>query len=426
MNRALTDWPGFCGRLFEAAIDPIRPSNCLSAHLPDPETYAAIKVIAFGKAAAQMAQAVERAWPDVPLSGIAVCRAEDMVPCQRVRVMTASHPVPDKMSVSAAKAALELARTTTPDEMLLVLVSGGGSALLCAPKPPIILGEKQRLVSELLKAGASIQEINRVRRQLSVVKGGGLLAAAQNAGKVVSLAISDVVGDTPEDIASGPTVSCEEASDAAATILSRYAIRPPRAWPKPKQLTAANSTGNTSEYRIIASAHQMLAAAEAHLRASGFDVQHLGTSVTGEARDIGRMHLARILHGHQLPSAPTAFISGGETTVTVAGKGQGGPNQEYLLAVLRSLSACSETIPFDIYGFAADTDGIDGTGGASGACFSPRDIDRLPLAMLSSYLHQNDSFRAFNKLGSHFYAPTKGLNVNDLRVILTMPRNVQP
>ncbi len=386
-------WRVFCKGLFSAAVRPVLPANCLPPHLPDPKAFSAVKVIALGKAAAAMARVVEEAWLDVTLSGIAVCRDGYGQTCRRIEVIESAHPVPDERSVAAAERALALAAGTTETELLLVLLSGGGSSLACLPVEGLALDAKRRLIKDLMFAGADIRELNTVRKHLSRIKGGRLAAAANRAGKIVTLAISDVVGDDPSLIASGPTVPDTSMRDDAVSILQAYSIKQPETWaPKPDDFP----TDKTS-FQIIASAPEMLRAAQAYADPAGFKVINLGDDIVGEARDVATLHAAIAQqHLETGDGGRLLLLSGGELTATVTGTGEGGPNQEYVLALAASLSA-----EMSIYGFAADTDGMDGTGGAAGAMTSPEDRGRAKTAGLDAraFLENNDSLRYFNEIG---------------------------
>ncbi len=411
-------WRAFCSGLFLAAIRPVLPSNCLPLHLPDPGTYSAVKLIALGKAAAAMARVVEEAWPDVALSGIAVCRDGYGQTCHRIEVIESAHPVPDERSVVAAERALAVAAGTTETELLLVLLSGGGSSLACLPAEGLGLEEKKRIITELMHAGADIRELNTVRKHMSRIKGGRLAAAARKAGKVVTLAISDVVGDDPSLIASGPTVPDASNRDDAAAILRSYDVRLPETW-APK--TDWPADGKAS-FQIIANASNMLEAAKTYAEQAGFKVVNLGDDLIGEARDVGRNHAAMAQeHLQSAGDTKMLLLSGGELTATVTGAGEGGPNQEYVLSLAAML-----TPEAPIYAFAADTDGMDGTGGAAGAMTSPDDRKRAIIAALEpvKFLNENDSHRYFNEIGGSFQVKPTFTNTNDLRVIAIMPKGL--
>jgi hydroxypyruvate reductase len=385
--------------IFRAAVAQCHPSRLIPPHLPEPPQGRTI-VLALGKAAVPMAKAVEENW-EGPLAGLAVTRHGAAEPLGRLDVMTAGHPMPDEDSVEAALRLLALARGAGPDDLVLVLLSGGASALACLPCEGLSLGEKQRLTSTLLRFGAAIGEINCVRRHLSGIKGGRLAAAAHPA-RLVTLTISDVVGDRLEDIGSGPTVPDPTTIDEALAILRRYGVEEPKlGWSEtPKQAEG--------EYRIIGSAREAVDAAAAKAEALGYAPRIIGYDLAGEAREVAEAH-ARLAR----EAAPgTALISGGELTVTVRGEGNGGPNQEYALALALALRGAA-----GIHALAADSDGIDGSGEAAGAFIHPATLR----AGAQEALDRNDSGGFFAASGGLFVTGPTGTNVNDLRIILVDP-----
>jgi hydroxypyruvate reductase len=352
-------------------------------------------VLALGKAAVPMARAVEAHWQG-PLSGLAVTPHGTAAPLARIEVVTAAHPVPDEASVEAARRMLALAEDAGADDFVLVLLSGGASALACLPGEGLALEEKRALTAALLRSGAAIGEINCVRRHLSLFKGGRLGAAARPA-RLLSLAISDVFGDAPEDIGSGPTVTDPTSVEEARKVLRRHGIDAPASgWSEsPKQVPG--------EYRIVARGRDALDAAAAQARRLGY--APVLTESTGEAREVGREHAALAL-----AAAPrTALISGGELTVTVRGGGSGGPNQEYALAAAIALQGSR-----NIAGLAADTDGIDGRSEAAGAFFDGSTADDGAEVALVA----NDSGPYLAGRGAQFVTRPTGTNVNDLRILL--------
>jgi glycerate 2-kinase len=366
----------------------------LPPHLPAAPPGRTI-LLALGKAAAEMAQAVEARW-DGPLSGLAVTRRGSEAPAGRIDVIGCAHPMPDESSVAAAQRLLGLARAAGPDDLVLVLLSGGASALACLPGEGLGLAEKQRLTDALLRSGANVREINCVRRHLSRFKGGRLALAAAPA-RLVTLAISDVIGDAPEDIGSGPTAADPTGVADALAILVRYGIAAPeRGWSEtPKRVPG--------EYRLVASGSDALAGAAAEARRLGYRVRLI--ECEGEASEVGREHAALALR-----AAPgSALISGGELTVTVRGSGCGGPNQEYALAAALALAGREH-----ISGLAADTDGIDGDSEAAGAFF-----DGGGAAGGEAALEANDSGTWFAERSGLFVTGPTGTNVSDLRIILT-------
>src|SRR6202167_236298 len=326
-------------RMFQAAIDAAQPPLCVRRHLPAPPR-GRLVVIGAGKASAAMARAVEDNWRG-DLSGVVVTRYGYSVPCQRIDIIEAAHPVPDAASVAASERILAAVRDLRPEDLVLCLISGGASALLVRPLPGLTLEDKQAVNRALLKSGATIREMNCVRRHLSGIKGGRLGAACHPA-KLITLLISDVPGDNPVDIGSGPTVADPTTCADALAILKRYAIQVPRPVlellesgrgesPKPGDPRLAGS-----EIRMIATPQMALEAAAGVARQVGVAPLILGDSIEGEARDVGKVMagIARQVGTHGQPcAAPCALLSGGETTVTVRGDGRGGRNVEFLLAL---------------------------------------------------------------------------------------------
>ena len=383
--------------IWRAGVEACLPARVVPAHLPDPPPGRTL-VLALGKAAVPMARAVEEVW-DGPLSGLAVTRHGSAEPLRRIEVMTAAHPVPDASSVKAARRLLALADEAAPDDLVLVLLSGGASALASLPSEGLSLEEKRRLTSALLRSGAAIGEINCVRRHLSAFKGGRLGLAAQPA-RLVTLVISDVLGDAPQDIGSGPTVADPTNLKEARAILHRHGLADPgRGWSETPKVVPG-------EHRIVARGADALAAAAAKARELGYRPQII--ECEGEARDIAREHAALAARS---PSG-TALISGGELTVTVRGGGSGGPNQEYALAAALALGGTQ-----GVSGLAADTDGIDGNGEAAGAFFD----GSTAREGAAEALEANDSGGYFAGHGGLFVTGPTGTNVNDLRIILTAP-----
>jgi hydroxypyruvate reductase len=385
-------------RIWRAGVGACLPARLLPPHLPQPPWGRTI-ALALGKAAAGMAEALESCWPG-ELTGLAVTPHGTSAALDRIELATAAHPVPDDASVAAAERLLALASEAGPDDLVLVLLSGGASSLASLPGDGLALCEKRAVTEALLRSGADIGTINCVRRHLSRIKGGRLGLAAAPA-QLVTLAISDVSGDRLEDIGSGPTVADPTTLAQAKAALARCGIAAPAAgWSESPKAVAG-------EFRVIAGNSTARAAAADEARRLGRRVVDLG-DVTGEARAIGRVHAETALR--QPPG--TALISGGELTVTVAGTGRGGPNREYALAAALALlgSRCE--------GLAADTDGIDGIGGAAGAFF---DGGTAASGDPQAALAANDSGAFFEALGDLFVTGPTGTNVNDLRIILTPP-----
>jgi hydroxypyruvate reductase len=383
--------------IWRAGIAAGLPERVVPAHLPEPPSGRTL-LLALGKAAVPMARAVEARW-NGPLSGLAVTRHGSAERLERIEVMTAAHPVPDQASVRAAKRLLDLAGAAGPDDLVLVLLSGGASALACLPGEGMTLEEKQLLTAALLRSGASIGEINGVRRHVSGLKGGRLGLAAAPA-RLVTLAISDVAGDAPADIGSGPSIGDSSTIADARAILARYRVEAPeRGWSE----SAKQVPG---DYRIVARGRDSLEAAAREARRLGYRPRLV--ECEGEARAIGHEHgaLARSLAPGQ------ALISGGELIVTVTGDGKGGPNQEYALAAAIEIHGVK-----GVAGLAGDTDGIDGDGDAAGAFFDGTTLDRAGTDAAAA-LTSNDSGSFFAAAGDLFVTGPTGTNVNDLRIIL--------
>ncbi|GGG17387.1 hydroxypyruvate reductase [Caldovatus sediminis] len=413
-------------RMFEAAVRAADPRAVLARHLPEPPAKGRVLVIGAGKSAAVMAHAVEAAWPEVPLSGLVVTRYGHAVPTRRIEVVEAAHPVPDAAGEAAARRILERVRGLSPEDLVLFLVSGGGSALLALPAPGLTLADKQAVNRALLACGATIHEMNCVRRHLSAVKGGRLAAAAHPA-RVVTLAISDVPGDDPAVIASGPTVPDPTTFAEARAIVARYGIALPEAvarhlaaaadeTPKPGDPRLARA-----EFRLVATPCMALAAAAEAARGLGLAPLVLGDALEGEAREVGTVlaGIARSVRAHGLPLAPPAvLLSGGETTVTIRGgvrPGRGGRNSECLLGAALALAGMP-----GVWGLMADTDGIDGEGEAAGAIAAPDTLARARAAGRDprAALDAHDSGGLFAALGDAVVTGPTLTNVNDFRALL--------
>jgi len=408
-------------RLFDAAIASAQPALCIPPHLPKAPKGRLI-VIGAGKACAAMAQAVEKNWAG-ELSGLVVTRYGYAVPCLRIEIVEAAHPVPDAAGMQAAQRMLKLVSGLSEDDLVLCLISGGGSALLPLPAPGLTLEMKQTVSKSLLKSGATISEMNCVRRHLSAIKGGRLGAACHPAA-VLTLLISDVPGDRPIDIASGPTVGDPTTSADALGIVRRYGIELPAEVRdvlesgrgesiKPGDPRLARAT-----VRTIATPQMALEAAAAVAREAGFAVHILSDAIEGEARDVGKV-LAGITqqvvnHGQPF-EAPCILLSGGETTVTVRGNGRGGRNVEFLL----SLAIALDGLP-GVYGLAGDTDGVDGQEEIAGARFGPDTMARAWAKGFSpkDVLAANDAHSFFTALGDSVVTGPTLTNVNDFRAIL--------
>jgi len=412
-------------RAFDAAIDAARAPERIVAHLPPPPKGRTL-VVGAGKAAAAMAKAVEEAWPG-ELSGLVVTRYGHGLPTSRIEVIEAAHPNPDEASQRAAAQILQQASGLGPDDLLLCLISGGGSALMALPAPGLTLADKQGVTRGLLRCGATISEINCVRKHLSAIKGGRLAAAAAPA-PVVALLISDVPGDDPSVIASGPTVPDPTTSRDALAVIDRYALDVP-AHVRAHLEGEAAETPKPGDPRLAASRVEMVAtpqdaleAAAAAVREAGFRPLILGNAIEGEARDVALVHagMAKQAAAFGQPvEPPCVILSGGETTVTIRGDGRGGRNGEFLLALAVALDGLPR-----VWALAADTDGIDGVEDNAGAVLRPDTLARAAAAGLNprALLANNDSYRLFSALGDLIVTGPTRTNVNDFRAILVGQR----
>ena len=422
--------------LYYAAVARAQPLHNMASYLPSPPRGRTV-VLGAGKAAGAMAQAVEALWPaDAPLSGLVVTRYGHIPPRPeglpaRLEVLEAAHPVPDAAGLAAAERILALAEGLTEDDLVLCLISGGGSSLLTLPAEGIDLAEKQRINQALLESGAAIGEMNCVRKHLSRIKGGRLAAACYPA-KVVTLTISDVPGDDPSVIASGPTVPDATSCAEALSILQRYQIsvpEPVRAalqagsleTPKP-----GDARFSSHEVHLIATPQQSLDAAAAAAREAGLAVHVLSDEIEGESREVAKVHaaLARAVAKHGEPFAkPCVILSGGETTVTIrprqpgAAKGRGGRAGEFCLGLAQALQG----LP-NVWALAADTDGIDGVEDNAGACVTPCTLERAAEMSLriSDHLDRNDAYGYFEALGDLVVTGPTHTNVNDFRAMLSL------
>jgi hydroxypyruvate reductase len=407
--------------MFDAAIAAAQPDKTLPAYLPKPPKGRTL-VVGCGKAAGSMAKAVEDHWSG-ELSGMVVTRYGYGVPTQRIEVVEASHPVPDEAGRRGAERMLQMVQGLTANDLVLFLVSGGGSALLSLPAPGLTLADKQAINKALLKSGANITEMNCVRKHLSAVKGGRLAAACAPA-RVVTLAISDIPGDDPAVIASGPTVADATTFADARAILEKYGITEPRAvidhlrsakdeTPKPGD----PRLGNT-ELHMVATPQMSLEAAAETARNAGITPVILGDAIEGEAREVAIVHagIARQVRRHGQPAkTPCVLLSGGETTVTVRGKGRGGRNAEFLLALAVALGGEP-----GIHALAGDTDGVDGTEDNAGALLTPDSLVRGAASRVDAkkMLADNDGYSFFSAIGDLVVTGPTMTNVNDFRAIL--------
>ena len=413
---------------FNAALAAADPLKIVPQHLPQPPKGRTL-VVGAGKAAAAMALAVERGWPEkAPLEGLVITRYQHGLATSRIAVVEAGHPVPDESGEKAAQEILRRAQGLTPDDLLLVLVSGGGSALLSLPADGVSMADLKRTTRELLRCGAPIQDMNTVRKHLSAIQGGRLAAACR--APVVALIISDVTGDDPTHIASGPCAPDPTTYADALAVLKRYEVQAPPAIVEHLKRGATGDLAETPkpgaslfervENRVIATAQRSLQEAARFFIGHDIHPAILGDSVTGEAREVAKVYgaLAREIRQHGLPyQPPVALISGGETTVTVRGKGRGGRNAEFLLALAVDLDGAD-----GIHALACDTDGIDGTEDNAGAVLSPDTAERAARRKLdpAQRLADNDGYGFFSALGDLVVTGPTRTNVNDYRCILVM------
>ena len=413
---------------FNAAVAAADPLAIVPQHLPKPPKGRTL-VVGAGKAAASMALAVEQQWPaDAPLEGTVITRYAHGLLTNRITVVEAGHPVPDEAGAAAAKRILDSVRRLSRDDLLLVLVSGGGSSLLSLPVETITMADLKAVTQELLRCGATIQEINTVRKHLSTVQGGRLAAACK--AKILALVISDVTGDDPTHVASGPCAPDPTTYQDALDILTRYECKIPKAVQETLERGMRGELAETpkpgdkgfakTENRVIATAHQSLAAAAKFFEANGVRAAILGDSVTGEAREVAKVYaaLAREVKAHGAPwQPPVALISGGECTVTVRGKGRGGRCAEFLLSLVNELQGAD-----GIHALACDTDGIDGTENNAGAIAAPDAFARAVKLGLRAdqLLADNDGYSYFSALGDLVVTGPTRTNVNDYRVILVV------
>ncbi len=430
----------FLEHLYRVAVRRALPLHNTAAFLPPPpsrESGGRTLVLGAGKAGGAMAQAVEALWPaDAPLSGLVVTRYHHTPPRpaglpQRIEVVEAAHPVPDAAGLAAAERILALTQGLTENDLVLCLISGGGSALLTLPADGLTLEDKQRINKALLESGAAIDEMNCVRKHLSRIKGGRLAAACAPA-RVVTLTISDVPGDDPSVIASGPTVPDATTCADALAILARYRIDIPASvraalqagdleTPKPGDAAFAGHA-----VHMTATPQQSLEAAAEAARAAGVQAHILSDEIEGESREVGKVHaaLARAVARHGQPFArPCVVLSGGETTVTIrprapgAAKGRGGRAGEFCMGLAQALQGQA-----GVWALAADTDGIDGVEDNAGACVAPDTLARAAAQGLSiaDHLDRNDAYGYFDALGDLVITGPTHTNVNDFRALLIL------
>jgi len=416
-------------RMFAATIAAAQPALCVPPALPE-KPKGRLIVIGAGKASAEMARAVEANW-DGPLTGLVVTRYGYAVPCERIEIVEAAHPVPDAAGLQAARRMLDRVQGLSADDTVLCLISGGGSSLLPLPLDGISLEDKQLVNQQLLRSGASIGEMNCVRRHLSAIKG-GRLAAACHPARVVTLLISDVPGDDPRDIASGPTVADASTCADALDIIRRYGLDLPghvldvlRSG-RGESVKPGDPRLARAEVRMIATPQMALQAAARVAQEAGVTPYILGDSIEGEARDVGKVMAALALQAvnHQQPFAtPCVLLSGGETTVTVRGTGRGGRNVEFLLACAIALRSQA-----GVHGLAGDTDGVDGQEDIAGATIAPDTLARAWQHGLrpGDALDNNDGHGFFQALGDSVITGPTLTNVNDFRALLVTRAGALP
>ena len=409
--------------LFDAAVNAADPMLCVPPHLPEPPMGRTL-VIGAGKASAVMAQALEAHWPG-EISGLVITRYDYGKPCQHIEVIEAAHPVPDQAGLDAAERMMELVSDLGSDDLCIALISGGASSLLTLPAEGLTLADKQAVNRELLRSGATIIDINCLRKHLSAVKGGRLAAQAAPA-KVVSLLISDVPGDDPGVIGSGPTVPDPTSFGDARAIVEKFNIKLPNAVARylecgePETPKPGDPIFASTDVRLTARPCASLVAAAEKARKTGLNVHILGDALEGEARDVAAEHakLAISIRDCNEPIAtPAIILSGGELTVTITGSGDGGPNGEYMLAMAIELNGAER-----IYAIACDTDGIDGSVDNAGAQISPDTLARAAQSGVDAKarLLNNDSYGFFSELGDLVMTGPTYTNVNDFRAILVL------
>ncbi|ALD91947.1 hydroxypyruvate reductase [Cupriavidus gilardii CR3] len=420
---SLADPRALLRELFDTAVAAVSPGQCLPPQLPPPPQGRTV-VIGAGKAAASMAQAVEANWQG-ELSGLVVTRYGHGAPCSRIEVVEAAHPVPDAAGQQAAQRMVELVKGLSADDLVLCLISGGGSALLAAPAPGLTLADKQAVNKALLRSGANIGEMNCVRKHLSALKGGRLALQCAPA-RVETLLISDIPGDDPTLIASGPTLPDATTCADALAVIDKYGIEVPAAV-RAHLESGAGETPKPGDARFeghrsvtLATAQQALEAAAARARALGIEAHILSDCIEGEAREVALVHAAlarQVAQRGQPWRKPCVLLSGGETTVTVRGKGRGGRNAEFLL----SLAVALDGLP-GVHAIAADTDGIDGSEDNAGALLSPDTLARAAARGVSARarLADNDGYGFFAALDDLIVTGPTRTNVNDFRAMLIL------
>jgi glycerate 2-kinase len=412
-------------QLFDAALTSVSATRCLPSVLPRHAPRGRTVVIGAGKGAAAMAKVLEDNWPHAVSGLVLTPYGHDGVCCTKIEIVEAAHPVPDERGREGAQRILDMVSSLNADDVVICLITGGGSSLLSLPFDGISLAHKQAVNAALLKSGATITEMNCVRKHLSAIKGGRLALACAPA-QVITIVVSDVPGDDPGVVASGPTIPDESTCQDALRILAQYSIALPEEirqmlesgmneTPKP-----GDPRFERNEVHVIASANDALRAAADAARAAGIMPYILSDEMEGEARDIGQAHaaIARRVARHGEPFArPCVLLSGGETTVTVRGSGRGGRNAEFLLALTIALGGCP-----DVYAIACDTDGIDGSERNAGAMCGPDSLDRAQAMGLDAgaMLENNDAYSFFEGLDDLVVTGPTRTNVNDFRAILIL------
>ncbi|MGN6535436.1 MAG: glycerate kinase type-2 family protein [Mesorhizobium sp.] len=415
------DPKSFLTSVFEAAVAAADPEKTIRAHLPARPKGKTV-VVGAGKGAAQMAAAFEKAW-DGPLQGVVVTRYGYGAATSRIEVIEAAHPVPDENGLKAARRLLETVSGLGDDDLVVALVCGGGSALLPAPAPGLTLADEIAVNEALLASGAPISAMNAIRKHVSTIKGGRLAAAAWPA-RVVSLIVSDIPGDIPALVASGPTVPDEAGRAEALAAIAAYGMKLPDAvmahieTPASEAPKPADEKFARNEVHLIASAAVSLEAAAAEAKRQGIEAVILSDAIEGEAREVGAVHaaIAREVAARNRPfRKPVLILSGGETTVTLKAKGKGGRNSEFLLAFAIGIDGVE-----GIHALAADTDGIDGSEDNAGAFCDGTTVARMRAAGVDAkaMLAGNDAWTAFSAVNDLFVPGPTGTNVNDLRAIL--------
>ncbi|MBG56311.1 MAG: glycerate kinase [Deltaproteobacteria bacterium] len=416
----------FLNSLFEIAVAKAQPVECIPPYLSKLDFTERTVVFGAGKASAAMAQTVERN-TSANLEGLVITRYGHAVECQQIKIVEAGHPIPDREGMRATESILKTASRLTEKDSVLCLISGGGSSLLSLPAKGLSLEDKKGVTSKLLKCGATIHEINCVRKHLSAIKG-GRLAVACSPANLLTLTISDVPGDDLSIIASGPTVPDPSTFRDALKILAKYNISEPNSvlkylknaddeTPKP-----GDSRLQNVENYLIATPKQSLHAASQAVIEAGIKPLILGDNLEGESRDVGKIHAEKAIqiqkYGNPI-SPPVVILSGGETSVTVKGSGRGGPNTEFILSLLQELRGQD-----GVWAIACDTDGIDGTEDNAGAFISPESFKKSQKLGLdpSDYISNNDSYSFFHKLGGLVSTGPTMTNVNDFRALLVLPQ----